>query len=129
MSSDCSANDVLAGYLAGRVTAEQLVAAVSAEYYREIGNGKRETLRPIIEIVERAHPGVVELTATDVQPGFDVRSTARPFPRRYEAELREAVEQALQTFPVSRLPFAEDSRRKPGLLQRIVAAIRKVFNS
>ncbi len=127
MSSDSSADDVLAGYLAGRVTAEQLVAAVSAEYYRETGNGKRETLRPIIEVLERAHPGVVELKATEGQPGFDVRSTARPFPRRHEAELREAVEKALQTFPVSRFPFPENSQRKPGLLQRFVAAIRRVF--
>lgn len=128
MSSDSSADDVLAGYLAGRVTAEQLVAAVSAEYYRETGNGKRETLRPIIEVVERAHPGVVELKATDGQPGFDVRSTARPFPRRYEAELREAVEKALQSFPVSRSASPEMPQRTPSLLQRIVTAIRRVFS-
>jgi len=104
------------------------VAAVAAEYYRETSNGKREALRPIIEVVERAHPGVVELKATEGQPGFDVRSTARPFPKRYEAELRQAVETALQSVPVSRSPSPNQPGRAPSVLQRIVAAIRRVFS-
>lgn len=129
MSSDWSADDLLAGYLAGRLTAGQLAAAVTAEYYRETRNGKPETLRAIIEVIERAHPGVVELQASEQRPGFAVRLAERPFPKRYEAELRQAVERTLQTFPVARVPFPEEASRTPGLLQRIVAAIRRVFSA
>jgi hypothetical protein len=129
MSSASSADDSLAGYLAGRVTAEQLVSAVAAEYYRETRNGKRETWAPIIDVVERAHPGIVELTASEQRPGFEVRLAERPFPKRYEAELRQAVQRVLQTFPVSRVPFPEEPTRKTGLLKRIVAAIRKIFSA
>jgi hypothetical protein len=129
MSSAPSVNDALTGYAAGRVTAEQLVGVVAAEYYRETRNGKRETWRPIIDVIERAHPGVVELTASEERPGFDVRLAERPFPKRYEAELRQAVETVLQTFPVSRVPFPEESTSKPGLVHRIVLAIRKLVSA
>jgi hypothetical protein len=129
MSSATSVNDALSGYLAGRVSADRLAAVVAAEYYRETRNGKRETWRPIMEIVERAHPGVVELTASEQQPGFEVRLAERPFPKRYEAELRQAVESILRTFPVSRVPCPEEAARKPGLLHRIVAAVRKLFSA
>ena len=126
MSSATSINDVLSGYLAGKVTAERVVAAVAAEYYRESGNGKRETWRLIVDVIERAHPGIVELTGSQERPGFAVRLAERPFPQRYEAELRQATERVLMnTLPVSRVPFLE----KPGLLKRIVAAIRRVFNA
>jgi hypothetical protein len=119
MSYDSSANP-LAEYLAGRLSAEQLVVAVTGQYYRETRNGKRETLRPIMDVVERAHPGVVELSAREERPGFDVRLAERPFPKRHEAALRLAVEEVLKTFP-------EPAPRKAGLLSRIVAAIRRVF--
>ena len=126
MSSATSINDVLSGYLSGKVTAERVVAAVAAEYYQETGNGKREAWRPIVDVIERAHPGIVELTGSQEKPGFAVRLAERPFPQRYEAELRQATERVLtNTFPVSRVPYPE----KPGLLKRIVAAIRRVFNA
>ena len=129
MSSVSSVNDALADYLAGRLTAEQLVGVVAAEYYRDTRNGKRETLRPIMDVIERAHPGVVQLTATEQRPGFDVRLAERPFPKRYEVDLRRAVESVLQTFPVSRVPFPKAATGKPGLLRRIVAAIRNIFSA
>jgi hypothetical protein len=128
MSSASSANP-LAAYLAGQLTAEQLVGAVTADYYRETRNGKRETWRPIMDVIERAHPGVVELKASDGHPGFDLRLAERPFPKRYEAELREAVQRVAETFAVSRVPFPEESARKPGLLHRIVVAVRKLFTA
>ncbi len=121
MSSSSSANPLTA-YLAGELTAEQLVAAVTAAYYGDTGNGKRETLRPIIEIVDRAHPGVVELTASDQRPGFDVRMAERRFPKRYEGELREAVQRIVGDPSISIPPTR-------GILSRIVAAIRKVFSA
>ncbi|HEV8382324.1 MAG TPA: hypothetical protein VGQ29_12095 [Gemmatimonadales bacterium] len=118
------------------MTAQQLVAAVTAGYYRETGNGTRETLRPVIEVIERAHPGVIELKGTDERPGFDVKLSERPFPKRYEGELRKAVESVVGAFPVSRVPFPasrvpfpEESARKPGLLHRMVVAVRKLFSA
>ncbi len=126
MSSATSINDVLSGFLAGKVTAERVVAVVAAGYYRETGNGKRETWRPIVDVIERAHPGIVELTGNQEKPGFAVRLVERPFPKQYEAELRQATERVLMnTFPVSRVSHPE----KPGLLKRIVAAVRKLFSA
>ena len=127
MSSDSSANP-LDEYLAGRLSAEQLVAAVAAEYYRATGNGKRETFRPIMDVIERTHPGVVELSSTADRPGFGVRLAGRPFPKRSEPELRAAVQHVIDTFPVSRFPFSEERPPSMGLLGRIVAAIRRVFS-
>lgn len=128
MSSAPSVNETLNGYLAGRVTAAELSAVVAGKYYRETGNGKRETWQPIMDVVERAHPGIVELKASEQSPGFDVQLAERPFPKRYESELRQAVEQVLKTLPVSRSTFPDKPQTKPGLLQRFVAAVRRLFS-
>ncbi|HEV2672800.1 MAG TPA: hypothetical protein VGU74_17040 [Gemmatimonadales bacterium] len=121
MSSVSSVNDALAGYAAGRVKAEQLVAAVTAAYYREREAERREQLRPIIELIERVHPGVVELAGHGEKPGFAVRLAERPFPKRYDAELRQMVT-GLVSAPHSPLPA-------PSLLSKILRAIRRVFRS
>src|SRR5206468_8793428 len=121
MSSESSANEVLAGYAAGRVSAEQLVAAVTAAYYQGRGTERREQLRPIMELIERAHPGVVELSGNGERPGFAVRLAERPFPKRYEAELRQLVA-GLVSAPGSSLPA-------PSVFTRILRAIRRVFSS
>ncbi len=123
---------VLEGYVAGRVKAERVAAAVAAAYYRETGQGKRETLRPLMEIIERAHPGVVELTGASERPGFGVRLAERPFPKEYEASLRAAVEAVLvghvaDTFPVSRVP--PRPLGSPGLVARLFGAIRRFFTA
>src|SRR5215510_14660043 len=114
MSSATSASAALAEYLAGQLTAEQLVSAVTAEYYRDTRNGKREAWGPIIDVIERAHPGVVELKASEAGPGFDVRLAERPFPKRYEAELRRAVESVSGTLLVSRVPLPAASSPPAG---------------
>ena len=85
----------LEGFVAGRVQAERLVIAVAAEYYRETRNGKRETLRPIIDVIDRASPGIVELGIVPGGAGFEIRLAERPFPSQYEAELRRAAEAVL----------------------------------
>ncbi len=121
MSSGSSVNDALTDYLVGRMTADRVVAAVAAAYYREQGAGSREQLRPIIEVIERAHPGVVQLSGSAEKPGFAVRLAERPFPKRYEEALRQAV-QGLVTAPHSPLPA-------PTLFTRIVRAIRSVFSA
>jgi hypothetical protein len=121
MSSATSVNEALRGYAAGRVSAQQLVEVVAAAHYGERGAGSREQLRPLIEIIERAHPGIVELSGSSEKPGFGVRLAERPFPKRFEAELRQAVE-GLVTAPRSLLPA-------PSLFSRIVRAIRRAFSA
>jgi hypothetical protein len=121
MSSGSSVNETLSGYLAGQVAPEKVVSLVAAAYYREQGAGSREQLRPIMDVIERAHPGVVELAATSDKPGFAVRLAERPFPKRYDAELRSAVSTVV-TAPSSPLPA-------PGLFTRILRAIKRVFSA
>lgn len=121
MSSASSVNDTLTGYVAGRMTAQQLVEVVATAYYGDGGRGTRDGLKPIMEIIERAHPGVVELTGNGEKPGFVVRLAERPFPKRYEQELRRAV-QAIATLSPSPVP-------RPGLFTRIIRAIRNVFSA
>ena len=83
--------DALESYVAGRVKAERLVIAVSAAYYRDARNGQRESLQPLIDVIDRASPGIVELGTATSGPGFDIRLAERPFPKQYEAQLREAA--------------------------------------
>ena len=129
MSSETSVNDALAGYVAGRMTAEQLVSVVGAAYWsQELGAGRRGLLRPIIEVIERAHPGIVELTSTQDKPGFAVKLAERPFPKRYDADLRSAV-QAVVTNPGLSVPTPSSQLPSPGFFTRIVRAIRKIFRS
>lgn len=120
---------VLEGYLAGRVKAERVVEAVAAAYYGEGGRGTRDGLRPLMEIIERAHPGIVELAGTTDKPGFGVRLAERPFPKAHEGALREAVQAVLaggavdvRTRPSSRVP-------RPGLFSRLYTAVRKFFTA
>jgi hypothetical protein len=119
-----SVRDALEGFVAGRVTAEQLVAAVTADYYgtRESGLGTR--LKPLMEIIERAHPGVVELSGNGEKPGYAIRLAERPFPKRHEAELREAVQ-----IIVGAQPNPEPPAPNPGFIARIFRAIRNVFSA
>lgn len=113
---------VLEEYVAGRVTAERVVAAVTEAYYGgDTGSGMRDALRPVMEVLERAHPGVVELSGTAEAPGFAVKLAERPFPREYEAPLRDAVGTLVGTH-ASRIPH-------PGLFARISAAIRRALTA
>ena len=127
MSSDSSVRDALEGYIAGRLSAEQLVGIVAAEYYRDRGAGSREQLRPLMEIIERAHPGFVALFGSVDKPGFAVRVAERPFPKRHEAELRQAVQAILAAGFVGAQHAAP--LPNPSLFSRLVAAIRRVFSA
>jgi hypothetical protein len=123
MSYDSSASS-LSDYLAGRLTAEQLVAAVTAEYYK--GDGNREMLRPVMDVIERAHPGIVELASSDRRPGFAVRLAERPFPKRFERELRAAAAAVISP-PTSPIPPVPPPVSRPGLFARLMNAIRRVL--
>jgi len=120
------------------VKAERLVIAVSAAYYREAANGKRETLQPLMDVIDRASPGIVELGTATGGPGFDVRLAERPFPKQYDAELRLAAQAVLSgwgmrdagweydgeaTHPASRIP------PPPSRISHLVSWIRRLFGS
>src|SRR5712691_422329 len=90
---------VLEGYVAGRVKAERVVEAVAGAYYGAQGRGPRDRLRPLMDVIERAHPGVVELSAGATGPGYTERLAERPFPKQYEVELRRVVESMLGGTP------------------------------
>ena len=126
MSSATSSTvkETLGAYLAGRVKAERVVAEVAAAYYGEGGRGKREGLKPIIEVIERAHPGVVELAAAGDRPGYAVRLAERPFPKQFDSALRSAVEGVLSDGPAAAAPV----ELRTGFFSRIVQAIRRVFS-
>ena len=126
MSSASSAvRTTLEAYLAGRVKAERVVTEVATAYYRDERRGMRDELRPIVEVIERAAPGVVELAAAANRPGFLIKAAERPFPREYETQLRVAVQVVLGSG--ERGEGSEASVRTPGLLSRMLAAIRGVF--
>jgi len=114
---------LLESYVAGRVKAERVVEAVADAYYsRDAGGGMRDALRPVIEIIERAHPGVVALVGTSDGPGFSVRLAERPFPKSLEVALRNAVVVALGTHHASPIPH-------PGFWARAVRAVRRFFTA
>jgi hypothetical protein len=119
----------LEGFVAGRVNAERLVIAVAAAYYREAGNGKRETLRPIIDVIDRASPGIVELGTAAGGPGFDIRLAERPFPKQYEEQLREAAATVLSGWGMRDAGWEPDSKgtHPASRISHLVSLIRRLF--
>jgi len=103
------------------------VEAVAGAYYGEHGARSREHLKPILAVIERAHPGVIELTSTPDNPGFAIRLAERPFPKGYEASLREAVEVVLAGSPADVAPSSV--LRAPGIFARLYTAVRKFFTA
>ena len=105
-----------------------MIAVATAYYGREGVRGIRDGLGPLIEIIDRASPGVVELGG--VARGFDIRLAERSFPKQYEPELRRAVEAYLASHRTTGLisvppPVAPSA----GVLSRIVGAIRRLFRA
>src|SRR2546423_2098010 len=130
-SSASSVRDALEGYVAGQIPVERVVAVVAAGYYRDAGSGMRDALKPVMEIVERAHPGIVELSGTADRPGFALKLAERPFPKRYEGEFRQAVQALLvggvpETHPASRIAHPAT---RPSIWERMVRAVRRVFTA
>jgi hypothetical protein len=114
-------------YVAGRCGVTRVVAAVMDAYYREGEGGKREALGPVIDVIERAAPGVVDLAAAGDTPGFRVRLAERPFPERYAHELRLAAGVALREWSLDAGAPAPPPPA-PGLLHRMVLAVRRLFS-
>ena len=122
---------VLEDYVAGRLRAERVVEAVAAAYYGgEGGRGTRDGLKALMEIIERAHPGIVELAGTNDKPGFGVRLAERPFPKEFEPALRAAVEVALAGAASVGAQHAAPLRTpNSGFVARLVVAIRRLFSA
>ena len=117
---------VLEGYVAGRVKAERVVEAVAAAYYDKQGVGRGAWLRQLMDVIERAHPGIVELTSAAAPPGFGVRLATRPFPKEYEVALRQAAQAALarESTPSPHAPLPT-----PRLWSRLYTAVRRLFTA
>ena len=130
-SASFPVKDALESYVAGRVKAERLVIAVSAAYYGDARNGQRESLQPLIDVIDRASPGIVELGTAQGGSGFAISLAERPFPRQYEAELRQAAEAVLGRVE-ARSEAGREAREggtaRPCFMARIVAAARRLFS-
>lgn len=128
--SSAAVRGLLEGYLNGRVPVERLVPAVAAEYYRSVDRRTRDTLRPVMEVIERAAPGVGKLARTEGGAGFDIQLAERPFPASDVGALRDAVAAALsQVGPGAASAPAEPLTQEPGFLARLVRAVRRLFSA
>jgi hypothetical protein len=124
------ARRALADFLAGRAKAERVVAAVADACYRRGARREaaREALRPVLDVIERAAPGVVDLARIEGGAGFAIRLAERPFPKQYEAELRQAAATALAGMGGSG-GLGTASGGEPGLLARMLRAVRRLFSA
>jgi hypothetical protein len=131
--------ETLAGFLAGRVPAERVVIAVAAAYYGQPAAGPREHWRPVIDVIDRASPGIVELGGVAASPGFAVRLAERPFPQEFEAALRDAAAAVLApggaavgvgpAAAVGARAAAGPAGSRGGLVTRLVQALRRWFSA
>lgn len=120
MSSDSSAvESALADYVAGRLAADALAPIVAAAFFDARGAERREALRPVLEVVERAAPGMVSLARADGVPGFALAAAGRSVAPAYEAELRRAAAAALEVLP--------PPGRSGGVLDRLWGAVQRWF--
>jgi hypothetical protein len=124
--------EALEGYVAGRLKADRVVAAVATAYYGDGEGGKGEELKALVEVIERAAPGVVELGGSQDRPGFAVKLAERPFPKQYEGELRRAAETLLGSWGTDDRGVGAQHAAPlptPGLLGRLMGAIRRLFTA
>src|SRR2546427_4381762 len=130
-SASSPVKDALESYIAGRVKAERLVIAVSAAYYRDAPNGNRETLQPLIDVIDRASPGIVELGIVSGGAGFEIRLAERPFPRQYEPELRRAAEAVLSGCGMRDAGCGNSAAaaHPPSRIPHLVSWIRRLFRA
>lgn len=140
-SASSPARRALEDFVAGRLPADRLVATVTGRFYGAAGQGEKEALRPVVELAERAAPGVVSLARTETGTGFEVRSVERVFPEASLAALRGAATAALsaswadttQSAPrpatTTRTPVPGPRSPAPeGLLARLISAVRRLFS-
>lgn len=133
-SSSSAAKELLAGFAAGRISADRLVPAIAAEYYRSPDAKRRAALRPVMEVIERAAPGVARLARAESGAGFDIQQAERPFPEAFEAPLREAVAGVLagwggaQVAAPAGVPEVE-TLGPTGFWSRLIGRVRRLFSA
>ncbi|HEY6224656.1 MAG TPA: hypothetical protein VIW26_12795 [Gemmatimonadales bacterium] len=124
-SGSSAARELLAAYVAGRVPAVRLIPAIAVEYYRSPDAGSRAALRPVMEVIERAAPGVARLARIETGAGFDVQLAERPFPETFETSLKEAAAGALAVWGTS--PAGVPAG--PGFWARLIDRMRRLFSA
>ena len=129
-SGSSAARELLAAYVAGRVPADRLVPAIASEYYRSPDARQRSALRPVMEVIERAAPGVARLARTDAGAGFDIQLAERSFPETFESSLKEAAASVLAG-AWGAAPQGAAAEGAPGLgfWSRLVGRVRRLFSA
>jgi hypothetical protein len=125
-SSSSATRALLEGFVAGRVPADRLVPAIAAEYYRAVDRRQREALQPVIEVIERAAPGIVKLSRTEGGAGFDIGLAGRPFSEAHATELRRAVESVLAGWWGG---TGASPQAAPGFWSRLLRRVRGLFSA
>ena len=129
-SGSSAARELLAAYVAGRVPADRLVLAIAAEYYRSPDARQRNALRPVMEVIERAAPGVARLARTEAGAGFDIQLAERPFPEAFETSLKEAAASALAgAWGAAPQAAAAEVATGLGFWSRLVGRVRRLFSA
>ena len=146
-SASSAARELLAAYVAGKIPASRLVPAIAAEYYRSPHRNTREALRPVMDVIERAAPGIVRLARNESgiggvggggPGGFDVQLAERPFPETFETPLREAAAGVLagawrdaggEAPPAAPLSKALPAQEVVGFWARVLARVRRLFSA
>ena len=134
-SGSSPVREALEAYAAGTLRPERLVIAVAAAYYGDGGGdgsgggSDRASLQPLVDVIDRAAPGIVELASVPAASGFEIRVAERPFPKDYEPELRVAVDAVLARGVELSLPAPAGAVVTPGLFARIGGALRRLFSA
>lgn len=141
-SASSPVREVLEAYAAGALPSERLVIAVAAAFYGARDGDDRARLEPLVAVIDRAAPGIVELTSVPEARGFEIRIAERPFPKEHEPALKQAVQAVLARGsepgasraaappppphlpPVPPAPVAS-----PGFLARVAGLVRRLFNA
>ena len=126
-SSSSAAKELLAAYVAGRVPAVRLVPAIAVEYYRSPDAKQRAALRPVMDVIERAAPGVARLARTDSGAGFDIQLAERPFPETFDTSLKEAAAGVLAGWGAA--SSAAVAETGSGFWSRLIDRVRRLFSA
>lgn len=121
--------ETLAAFVAGAAEPERLVIAVAAAYYGARGAGDRARWQSLIDVIERASPGIVELGSARAAPGFAVRLAERPFPNEHAAALRRAAAAVLAAGGASSTAPSALPVPPASVLGRLVRAVRRWFTA
>lgn len=126
-SSSSATRELLAAYIAGRVPAVRLIPVIAVAYYRSPDARDRAALRPVMEVIERAAPGVARLARTESGAGFDIQLAERPFPETFETSLKEAATGALALWSAPAEPAA--AAPGTGFWSRLIGRVRRLFSA